>query len=326
MNPRRISPSCEANPTTSSRHSARPIATRSEIWRTLGIRGPAARTVGQVRLEPPGDRPALAARGATGGRARLDVIVGRLLVAKRAMRIHSTRGCRARPDCAGARRSRVGPTSHRKLESMTTSPSSSPVRALSRSAWARRSRPRRPPPPPSSPPPTPPSANRSAARLGGPGRALDRTENAQPALLATSIAYLAALRERWAAAGLPRPTPAFAAGHSMGQYSAMVAAEVISLADGIRLVRERGRLMQASGEGRDGAMAAIIGLDDAALPALVDRASEPGRLRRRQPQCPGPGRRVRRARRDRGRQPRSPGRSAPSARSSCPSRSPPTRR
>jgi [acyl-carrier-protein] S-malonyltransferase len=62
----------------------------------------------------------------------------------------------------------------------------------------------------------------------------------------------------------------------MGQYSALVAAEVISLEDGVRLVRERGRLMQASGAGRDGAMAAILGLDDAALPALVARASEVG--------------------------------------------------
>lgn len=103
----------------------------------------------------------------------------------------------------------------------------------------------------------------------GPAEALDRTENAQPALLATSIAYLAAVRERWTAAGVTAPQPAFAAGHSMGQYSALVAAGAVSLADGLRLVRERGRLMQASGAGRDGAMAAIIGLDEAALPELV---------------------------------------------------------
>jgi [acyl-carrier-protein] S-malonyltransferase len=107
----------------------------------------------------------------------------------------------------------------------------------------------------------------------GPGEDLDRTENAQPALLATSIAYLAAVRERWSAGGLDIPPPAFAAGHSMGQYSAFVAAGVISLADGVRLVRERGRLMQASGSGRDGAMAAIIGLDEAHLPELVAQAS-----------------------------------------------------
>jgi [acyl-carrier-protein] S-malonyltransferase len=110
----------------------------------------------------------------------------------------------------------------------------------------------------------------------GPAEDLDRTENAQPALLAASIAYLAAIRERWASLGIDEPRIAFAAGHSMGQYSAFVAAEVISLSDGIRLVRERGRLMQASGAGRDGAMAAILGLDDAQVPALVERASAHG--------------------------------------------------
>ncbi len=107
----------------------------------------------------------------------------------------------------------------------------------------------------------------------GPAEGLDRTENAQPALLAASIAILEALRERWAAAGLTAPTPAFAAGHSMGQYSALVAARALSLADGVRLVRRRGELMQASGQGRDGAMAAIIGLDDTRLPELVARAA-----------------------------------------------------
>ena len=110
----------------------------------------------------------------------------------------------------------------------------------------------------------------------GPADRLDLTENAQPALLAASIAYLAAVRERWAALGIDEPPVAFAAGHSMGQYSALVAAEVISLEDGVRLVRERGRLMQASGQGRDGAMAALIGLDDARLPELVEAASQHG--------------------------------------------------
>ena len=110
----------------------------------------------------------------------------------------------------------------------------------------------------------------------GPADRLDRTENAQPAILAASIAILEALRERWAADGVTAPQPAFAAGHSMGQYSALVAAGVVSLADGIRLVRERGRLMQASGQGRDGAMAALIGLDDAKLPELVAGASAHG--------------------------------------------------
>ena len=61
----------------------------------------------------------------------------------------------------------------------------------------------------------------------GPVEQLDLTENAQPALLATSIAILAALRERWAAAGVEGVRPTFAAGHSMGQYSALVAAGAI---------------------------------------------------------------------------------------------------
>jgi [acyl-carrier-protein] S-malonyltransferase len=98
--------------------------------------------------------------------------------------------------------------------------------------------------------------NLSAIAFEGPAQQLDLTVNSQPAILATSIAYLRALEER---AG-DLPTPAFYAGHSMGQYSALVGAGVISLGDGVRLVRERGRQMQASAE--DGAMAAIIGLSD----------------------------------------------------------------
>ena len=115
----------------------------------------------------------------------------------------------------------------------------------------------------------------SSLAWDGPADQLDQTQNAQPALLATSIAYLGALRGRWADAGFDAPV-AFAAGHSMGQYSAFVAAGVLSFADGIRLVRERGRLMQASGAGSDGAMAAIIGLDDGHLPELVEQAARHG--------------------------------------------------
>ena len=110
----------------------------------------------------------------------------------------------------------------------------------------------------------------------GPEDDLNRTENAQPALLAASIAYLEAVRERWAQLGVDAPDPAYAAGHSMGQYSALVAAGALALPDAVRLVRERGIRMQASGRGRDGRMAALIGLDDAALPELVRRASERG--------------------------------------------------
>ncbi|CAN5801671.1 ACP S-malonyltransferase [soil metagenome] len=107
--------------------------------------------------------------------------------------------------------------------------------------------------------------------FGGPQQSLDQTVNAQPALLATSIAYLRAWQE---AAGDEVPQPAFYAGHSMGQYSAMVAAGVISLADGLRLVRERGRQMQSSAD--DGAMAAIIGLPDERLGELVAAGESAG--------------------------------------------------
>lgn len=103
----------------------------------------------------------------------------------------------------------------------------------------------------------------------GPAEELDRTENAQPALLAASVAMHRALLAAWARAGLAGEAtgPLFHAGHSMGQYSAMVAAGVLDLEDGLRLVGERGRLMQAASG--DGAMAAILGLEDSRLPELV---------------------------------------------------------
>ncbi len=110
----------------------------------------------------------------------------------------------------------------------------------------------------------------------GPEEDLNRTENAQPALLAASIAYLEAVRRSWAELEIDMPEPAFAAGHSMGQYSALVAAGALDLADAVRLVRTRGQLMQAWGADREGRMAAIIGLDDARLPELVERASAAG--------------------------------------------------
>ncbi len=97
----------------------------------------------------------------------------------------------------------------------------------------------------------------------GPAELLDRTENCQPAILAASVAFHRAWMLRATAIGLP--SPSYHAGHSMGQYSAMVAAGVLELEHAVRLVRERGRLMQATPAG---SMAAIIGLDDARLPEL----------------------------------------------------------
>jgi [acyl-carrier-protein] S-malonyltransferase len=106
----------------------------------------------------------------------------------------------------------------------------------------------------------------------GPAELLERTENAQPAILAASVAFHRAWSEKATAAGLPAPS--YHAGHSMGQYSAMVAADVLDLPDAVRLVRLRGQLAQEHAGG--GAMAAIIGLDDARLPELAAAGSARG--------------------------------------------------
>jgi [acyl-carrier-protein] S-malonyltransferase len=104
----------------------------------------------------------------------------------------------------------------------------------------------------------------------GPIETLTLTENAQPAIVTASIAALAALREAHAAL----PAPAFALGHSLGEYSALVAADALSLEDAVRLVRLRGRAMQdAVPEGR-GAMAAIMGGDESAVRALCEEAAQ----------------------------------------------------
>lgn len=98
----------------------------------------------------------------------------------------------------------------------------------------------------------------------GPEETLMDTINAQPAILAASIAVLRALAST---AAVRRETATetrrcFVAGHSLGEYSALIAANSISYPDGLRLVRERGRLMKEAGEKQPGGMAAILGLDD----------------------------------------------------------------
>ncbi|MBX7201346.1 MAG: ACP S-malonyltransferase [Rhodospirillaceae bacterium] len=93
----------------------------------------------------------------------------------------------------------------------------------------------------------------------GPEDALNRTENTQPALLAASVAVWRV----WCARGGARP--AQLAGHSLGEYSALVCAGAVSLADAATLVAERGRLMQAAVPAGVGAMAAILGGDDAQI-------------------------------------------------------------
>jgi [acyl-carrier-protein] S-malonyltransferase len=105
--------------------------------------------------------------------------------------------------------------------------------------------------------------------LEGPEDQLTLTANAQPALVATSIAVLAAIRERVPAL----IQPDFAAGHSLGEYSALVAAGALSLEDAVRVVRARGRAMQEAVAPGTGAMSAIMGVDQERLEALCAEAA-----------------------------------------------------
>ncbi len=104
-----------------------------------------------------------------------------------------------------------------------------------------------------------------------PAEELDQTVNAQPALLTASLAAFASARQ---AVGRDLPAPIAVAGHSLGEYSAIVAAGGLSLADGVRLVRRRGELMQAAASadeaGGPGGMAAVIGLDGDAIASALD--------------------------------------------------------
>ena len=100
----------------------------------------------------------------------------------------------------------------------------------------------------------------------GPEETLQLTANTQPAILAASVAMLAACREML-------PAPVAVAGHSLGEYSAHVAAATLPLAEALRLVRRRGELMQAAVPVGEGAMAALLGLDPGAVAALVREAA-----------------------------------------------------
>ena len=90
----------------------------------------------------------------------------------------------------------------------------------------------------------------------GPQESLNLTENTQPVLLTCSVA----LWRAWSAAGGPRP--GIMAGHSLGEFSALVCAGVLQFGDAVRLVRRRGEFMQSAVPVGEGAMAAIIGVDD----------------------------------------------------------------
>ena len=92
----------------------------------------------------------------------------------------------------------------------------------------------------------------------GPQLQLTRTANAQPAILTTSVALFAASIE----SGALDYQPAVLAGHSLGEYTALVVAGAISFADALRLVRERGQLMEEAGKRTPGTMAAIVGLGE----------------------------------------------------------------
>ncbi len=126
----------------------------------------------------------------------------------------------------------------------------------------------------------------------GPADELTQTINAQPAILAASIAALRVLQQEVGDAnnsvdnsvdnsvGAPvdeQPSGlCFVAGHSLGEYTALVAAGSLAFADGLRLVRERGRLMQAAGDHAPGTMAAILGLDEETVADACLRISERG--------------------------------------------------
>lgn len=99
---------------------------------------------------------------------------------------------------------------------------------------------------------------------------LTLTQNAQPALMATSLAAMAALKER----GIGVDTAAYVAGHSLGEYSALCAAESLSIADAARLLRTRGQAMQEAVPVGEGAMAALLGLDFEAAQGVAADASE----------------------------------------------------
>jgi [acyl-carrier-protein] S-malonyltransferase len=104
--------------------------------------------------------------------------------------------------------------------------------------------------------------------FNGPEADLTDTINAQPALLTHSIAALTVIQNV-----KPELSADFVAGHSLGEYSALVAAGAIDFVDALKLVRERGRVMKQAGETNPGAMAAMLGIDTDALEQVCNQAS-----------------------------------------------------
>ncbi|MEO3878954.1 ACP S-malonyltransferase [Rheinheimera fenheensis] len=102
----------------------------------------------------------------------------------------------------------------------------------------------------------------------GPEADLNETHRTQPALLTASVAVWRLWQQQGGA------TPAYFAGHSLGEYSALVCAGVLSLADAVKLVEKRGNYMQQAVPAGVGAMSAIIGLDDAAIAVACEQAAQ----------------------------------------------------
>ncbi len=128
--------------------------------------------------------------------------------------------------------------------------------------------------------------NLSALAFEGPVEDLNDTFNAQPAILAVSVAALRALDERTVQNG-GAVTPIVTAGHSLGQFTALVAAGSLPFAETLNLVRERGRLMAEAGRERPGGMAAVLGLDETTLTGICDEASSEGIINVANANCPG---------------------------------------
>ena len=107
----------------------------------------------------------------------------------------------------------------------------------------------------------------------GPKELLDDTINTQPALFVTSIAVLRVLESEGRLQPPVMPAPTMVAGHSLGELTALVAAGAIDFGAGLRLVRERGRLMKLAGERNPGGMAAVLKMDDADVEAACKEAA-----------------------------------------------------
>ena len=112
------------------------------------------------------------------------------------------------------------------------------------------------------------------------------TINTQPAMLTTSLAHLASLRERLQEIG-HRLAPGLIAGHSLGQYSAAVAANSLDFGDGLRLVQERGRIMADWANKHPGGLAAVLGLDEDVVRQICSDVSADGAVGVAVVNCPG---------------------------------------